>query len=115
MWLWRGWQNKICIYLILFFECQIQYNNYEINGDYFVKIGNTSYINIYGGFIWKTIKKTEWRRILQATATKPLNHAFVLKSDKAEAFLNQDNSNFKKVMEKFEKFTNKKCHSKSEK
>lgn len=50
-----------------------------------------------------------------ATATKPLNHAFVLKSDKAEAFLNQDNSNFKKVMEKFEKFTNKKCHSKSEK
>ena len=35
--------------------------------------------------------------------------------DKAEAFLNQDNSNFKKVMEKFEKFTNKKCHSKSEK
>ena len=34
---------------------------------------------------------------------------------KAEAFLNQDNSNFKKVMEKFEKFTNKKCHSKSEK
>ena len=47
-----------------------------------------------------------------ATATKPLNHAFVLKSDKAEAFLNQDNSNF---MEKFEKFTNKKCHSKSEK
>ena len=48
-----------------------------------------------------------------ATATKPLNHA--LKSDKAEAFLNQDNSNFKKVMEKFERFTNKKCHSKSEK
>ena len=29
--------------------------------------------------------------------------------------VNQDNSNFKKVMEKFEKFTNKKCHSKSEK
>lgn len=49
-----------------------------------------------------------------ATVTKPLNHAFVLKSDKAEAFLNQDNSNFKKVMEKFERFTNKKCHSKSE-
>ena len=42
------------------------------------------------------------------------SNAFVLKSDKAEAFLNQDNSNFKKVMEKFERFTNKKCHSKSE-
>ena len=43
-------------------------------------------------------QKNRMEEDTMATATKPLNHAFVLKSDKAEAFLNQDNSNFKKVM-----------------
>ena len=60
-------------------------------------------------------QKNRMEEDTMATAIKPLNHAFVLRGHKAEAFLDQDNSNFKKVMEKFERFTNKKCHSKSEK
>ncbi|KSV58823.1 hypothetical protein [Acetivibrio ethanolgignens] len=42
-----------------------------------------------------------------AALTKPTNKAFVLNPKKSEAFLKQDNSQFKNVMAKFEKFTKK--------
>lgn len=46
--------------------------------------------------------------------TKPTERAFVLNPQKASAFLKQDNSQFKNIMAKFEKYT-KKSHSISKK
>jgi hypothetical protein len=39
-----------------------------------------------------------------ATITKPIKQAFVLSSQKADAFLKQDNRKFKNAMEKYKKF-----------
>ena len=50
-----------------------------------------------------------------AVITKPNQQAFVLSSDKASEFLTQDNSKFKKLVAKFEKFNNSKKHSASDK
>lgn len=38
----------------------------------------------------------------------PNNQAFVLSEDKVESFLKQDNSHFKKAIERFEKIKRKK-------
>lgn len=45
-----------------------------------------------------------------AAVTKPMEQAFVLSTEKSEAFLKQNNNQFKSAMTKFEKFT-KKSHS----
>ena len=42
-----------------------------------------------------------------AAMNKPTECAFVLNPQKADAFLKQDNSQFKNIMAKFEKFTRK--------
>lgn len=49
-----------------------------------------------------------------AAITKPTERAFVLSSQKADAFLKQDNSQFRNIMAKFKKYT-KKGHSISKK
>lgn len=49
-----------------------------------------------------------------AAMSKPTECAFVLSPQKADEFLKQDNSQFKSIMAKFEKFT-KNSHSVSRK
>lgn len=49
-----------------------------------------------------------------AAMSKPTECAFVLNPQKADAFLKQDNSQFKNIMAKFERFT-KNSHSDSRK
>lgn len=39
--------------------------------------------------------------------TKPTDQAFVLNAKKSETFLKQDNSQFRSIMAKFEKYTGK--------
>lgn len=49
-----------------------------------------------------------------AAITKPTEHAFVLSAKKSDDFLKQDNSQFRNIMAKFERYT-KKNHSISKK
>lgn len=48
-----------------------------------------------------------------AALTKSTNKAFVLNPKKSEAFLEQDNSQFKNIMAKFEKYKKKEGHGTS--
>ena len=60
-------------------------------------------------------EKVKKEECTMAVITKPNQQAFVLSSDKASEFLTQDNSKFKKLVAKFEKFNNSKNHSASDK
>jgi predicted phosphohydrolase len=55
----------------------------------------------------QTVKEV---RSYMATITEP-NHAFVLNPQKADAFLKQDNKQFRKAMDRFEKNQKQCCHS----
>jgi hypothetical protein len=61
------------------------------------------YIDFAGGVGYDMGKQTvKEEGDSMATITKP-NHAFVLNPQKADAFLKQDNKQFRKVMDRFEK------------
>ena len=57
---------------------------------------------------------TEKEENAMAAITKPTEHAFVLSAKKSDDFLKQDNSQFRNIMAKFERYT-KKNHSISKK
>ena len=50
-----------------------------------------------------------------ATIVREKDHAFVLSPEKIDEFIQQDNSKFKQMMQKYEKFTGKRGRSISEK
>ena len=59
-------------------------------------------------------KSYEKEENTMAAITKPTDKAFVLSAQKSEAFLKQDNSQFRNIMTKFERYT-KKSHGVSKK
>ena len=62
----------------------------------------------------KELNKNKKEENTMASITKPTEQAFVLSSHMSEKFLKQDNSQFKNIMAKFERYT-KKSHSISKK
>lgn len=62
----------------------------------------------------RELYKNEKEENTMAAITKPTEQAFVLSNHMSEKFLKQDNSQFRNIMAKFERYT-KKSHSISKK